>query len=70
MTRSINVVCDHCHETLLLADSTPKYRLTLVAEELSHKKGVSIKMIHVRPPIPEDKHFCGIDCLRYWCECL
>lgn len=58
-------LCEHCKSDLTHSDGIAKYRLELSAKYCPHTDA-PIYGLYMCPPINEDKHFCGLGCLREW----
>jgi hypothetical protein len=59
--------CDGCGADLTETGNCLDYRLALVVQ-LIPNFGPTAALMHIKPPISGDKHFCGIDCLRTWVD--
>ena len=63
--RAVQITCDACGKDITSTEEKPRFRLLLLAERLPHTSNI-ISGILVRPPIDNDRYFCGLDCLRNW----
>jgi len=65
VTRSIK--CDACGEELITnTQSTHSWLLKLSCIENNKNTSETAYSIYYLNPMPEDKHFCDIKCLRKW----
>jgi hypothetical protein len=68
MTNKRIVECDNCRADLTYIKDGSKFYLEL-AVVLKHVKGNdSSAYTNEEPPIDDDAHFCGLDCLASWLE--
>ena len=59
------ITCDYCEKDLTETGKTPKYRLSLRAEELPHNTAM-IHAVMIHPPISREHHLCNLGCLDKW----
>lgn len=60
------IKCDYCLADITYTDNSIDYRLHLLSESMPSKNAVITNMMTYNPLL-DDKHFCGIDCLKQWC---
>jgi hypothetical protein len=65
MTKTIQILCDHCKKDITYRTNTVDYRLHLSCQNKSTKPGNNfVTLMHIDLPIDQEMHFCGISCLK------
>ena len=61
------ITCDSCDRKLGFSESITDYYLSLTCHTCENLTGASLDL-YMCPPIDQQKHFCGLGCLRNWLD--
>lgn len=64
--KETKIICDYCQNDLF--DEIHSYGYYLSLEVRRHKTSGVVFDVMLIPPIDQDKHFCGLGCLKQWLD--
>lgn len=63
--RHETIICDFCNLDITVSSGARSFRIFLASQSIPHAGGIVLD-VAIPDPLPQDKHFCSMKCLKEW----